>query len=205
MKSKKCFTLIELLVVVAIIAVLVAILLPALNNARQQALNIQCQARLSNLAQAAIAYSMDYNKFPPPNEHVLGLSYPQHWYRWFQFLFWDNYLPGPLSEGSKYFTCSVPNYNRYAMVTEVYGPNPSAIPDPTKCALFCDGANDSQINFWVPFAHFVANSNRHKGGINVAYCDGHVSWHEGVMPVYACPPDLTTLDLSVWLGWQMSH
>ena len=54
-KPKKAFTLIELLVVIAIIAVLMAILFPALNRAREQGRRAVC---LSNLKQLALAWTM---------------------------------------------------------------------------------------------------------------------------------------------------
>ena len=53
------FTLIELLVVVAIIAVLISILLPSLQAAREQGKTTVCLANLRTFAQAANAYLMD--------------------------------------------------------------------------------------------------------------------------------------------------
>jgi prepilin-type N-terminal cleavage/methylation domain-containing protein/prepilin-type processing-associated H-X9-DG protein len=61
----KAFTLIELLVVVAIIAVLVAILLPAIQKAREQAKAIVCLANVKSQAQAVLLYEMDYQVYPP--------------------------------------------------------------------------------------------------------------------------------------------
>ncbi|MBN1975238.1 MAG: type II secretion system protein [Sedimentisphaerales bacterium] len=55
MKKRKGFTLIELLVVIAIITVLMAILMPTLRNARNQARTVVCQ---SNLKQWGLIYSM---------------------------------------------------------------------------------------------------------------------------------------------------
>ncbi len=67
---KRCiihgFTLIELLVVVAIIAVLVAILLPALSRARNMARVTQCQGNMRQIGLHLTIYTDEYREFYPP-------------------------------------------------------------------------------------------------------------------------------------------
>jgi prepilin-type N-terminal cleavage/methylation domain-containing protein len=63
--SRAAFTLIELLVVVAIIAVLAALLLPALNRARRQAKMALCLSNTKQLATVMIMYTNDYDAYYP--------------------------------------------------------------------------------------------------------------------------------------------
>jgi prepilin-type N-terminal cleavage/methylation domain-containing protein/prepilin-type processing-associated H-X9-DG protein len=58
------FTLIELLVVVAIIALLISILLPSLNRAREQTRSLVCMSNLRSLAQAVITYDTENGRLP---------------------------------------------------------------------------------------------------------------------------------------------
>ena len=57
---KKGFTLIELLVVIAIIAMLLAILMPALNKVKQMAMRVICATNIKGLGTAHMVYSGDY-------------------------------------------------------------------------------------------------------------------------------------------------
>ena len=64
---KRAFTLIELLVVIAIIAIIAALLLPALSRAKAKGLQVQCLSNLKQLQTAWQAYLGDNNDYMPPN------------------------------------------------------------------------------------------------------------------------------------------
>lgn len=66
-KKMKRFTLIELLIVIAIIAILISMLMPALRKARDSANRIACAGNMKQIAQAAISYANDYKGFIPYN------------------------------------------------------------------------------------------------------------------------------------------
>ena len=60
----KAFTLIELLVVIAIVGVLVALLLPAVQNAREAARRLTCTSNLKQISLAALNYESVHRRFP---------------------------------------------------------------------------------------------------------------------------------------------
>lgn len=67
------FTLVELLVVIAIIGVLVALLLPAVQSAREAARRAQCLSQLSNLGKACLTYESARGALPAAGD--IGMSF----------------------------------------------------------------------------------------------------------------------------------
>jgi prepilin-type N-terminal cleavage/methylation domain-containing protein/prepilin-type processing-associated H-X9-DG protein len=75
---RDAFTLIELLVVIAIIGMIMSLLLPAVNAARESSRGNTCRNNLRNLGLALIQYEAGHNQFPPtwnPQETPAGVRY----------------------------------------------------------------------------------------------------------------------------------
>ncbi|WP_197442015.1 DUF1559 domain-containing protein [Thalassoglobus polymorphus] len=84
--GKRGFTLIELLVVISIIAILVALLLPAVQQARESARRTQCKSHLHQVGIAMHNYH-DVHQTLPPGSMVMGPTFPlQSGWGWGTFL-----------------------------------------------------------------------------------------------------------------------
>lgn len=90
-QRRRGFTLIELLVVIAIIAILVALLLPAVQQVREAARKSQCQDHLHNLGLSAHNYESSYKRFPTSGESTLETAAPYR--RFFPISFFTSVLP----------------------------------------------------------------------------------------------------------------
>jgi prepilin-type N-terminal cleavage/methylation domain-containing protein len=130
--KKQAFTLVELLVVIAIIGILIALLLPAIQAARESGRRTQCLNNLKQCGLALLAYHDEHGAFPVGN--VAGPSYNPNLGGW-----WGcqaRILPY-LESKNIYNLCNFTYYGRcfdWMGIQASKGYNPAAlIPDCFKC------------------------------------------------------------------------
>lgn len=99
--NKKAFTLVELLVVISIIALLLAILMPSLQKARQQATALVCMVNTRSLGTATVLYASDNNdRYPQNYNYISG-------YNTMAGPFWDDRLFPYVDKNFDVFLCPV--------------------------------------------------------------------------------------------------
>jgi len=115
---------VELLVVVAIMAVLLTILMPALSRAREQARRAVCQGHMRTLGKALIMYGVEYNdRIPPLNPTDRFSQDMATFYLYYQT--WHA-VPGPSGPGWLYKARILEDPGEDLMFCPSYGKNASS-------------------------------------------------------------------------------
>lgn len=140
------FTLIELLVVVAIIAVLAAILLPALMTAKAKAITISCASNEKQLASLFPQWADEYDNLLPPTGNM-GMqwnsgasSYGNVYWSWHDFMMYET--NGSFRSQAK--VAGYPGFNAYQPGTQLTNFNP---------------ANGTPMKSWGPSGLFAFHNN----------------------------------------------